>query len=179
MICRQIPSTCTGYGDIASPITISKTYILLDALTIPFTPFSAPKVNIQTRKLSLNPCAKIFNSTGDAARKPAYVMGNIYYNYSLNVHAKPFYPASGINVFHKRNNIQSDREVVISPPNNSNYFLTFTLLCLILSVPLIHSLTCLPEYDNTIEICSFEIIRNVKLNNPKRVTVGHLNINSI
>ena len=173
MICRQIPSTCIGYGDKASPI-------FLDALAIPFIPFSAPKVNFQTPKLSLNPCAISFNSTIVAASTSnVYGMGNIYYNCSLNVHAKPFYPASGINVFHKRNNIPSNREVASSSQIMINYFLTFTLFCLILSVQLIYSLTCLPKYDNTNEKCSFEIIRNVKLNNPKRVTVGHLNINSI
>ena len=98
-----------------------------------------------------------------------YNMGTTCYDWPLRVHTKPYYPAA---------RCIAVSNVVVSP-DFYIFFLIFTLFCQILSVQFFYSFTLLPQDENQSERCTFDIIRDVKLNNPKKVTIGHLNINSI
>ena len=78
-------------------------------------------------------------------------------------------------------NVSPEKNEKVNPHClNHIRFLLFTFLCCVLSVCLFHSIVKLNLQEHNInEMSIFDQMRDIRLKNPKKITMGHLNINSI
>ena len=95
-----------------------------------------------------------------------------------------------VKIFHK--NPKQDEVLSIYSDYNDDVndylyvpILSISFFCLMISIAIIHNLTKVNDNNlqngdtTTEERCVFDQLREIKLKNPKRVTLGHLNINSL
>ena len=73
-----------------------------------------------------------------------------------------------------------EKDIPLSPCHGAQFlYLSVSLFCIIVSICLFKVLFPAQQTRNMYGICVLHTLKDIRLKKPKKVTVGHLNINSI
>ena len=139
---------------------------------------------LRTTSCALNPNAERFIPyISSACETPSSIIilePELEYDPGLSLelyrNATPVYPPG--NILTKK--IMREKDIPLSPWHGAQFlYLSVSLFCIVVSICLFKVLFPAQQARNMYGICALHTLKDIRLKNPKKVTVGHLNINSI